>query len=725
MTRLAWLAGAMAAVALPVLASTAAGPASGEVTIRRDRWGVPHVFARRETDALYGAAYALAGDNLNGILKAYVAVNGDLARYFGKDFVEQDLNVRRWRILKEARRGFRRLPQEHQDLVRAFLAGLRAYMEDHPDRVPSWAPQLEPAHPIAAAHALAIWISVNQVRQGAADCQVVAGAAMSTRASAPHPLPASNQWVVMPSRTASGTAMHWADSHSPIDSERDEVRLRAGRFATSGIVPAGMFLPIIAHTDAIAWSFADGGPDVSDCYEILTLPGSDDIYRVDGSERRVIRESVSLEVREAASVAATFEYVRINGVLAPVVARIPGRIFAIATPYMHSAEAMTAQVIAMNQARSVDEFRQALALCGLFPENVMAADSRGNAYYARTGLVPRRPAGFDWQRPVSGNTSATAWLGYHPLADLIEVMNPNAGFMVNTNNAPDLVTPSGEVRASDYPAYVFNDVPGRNNDRGERALGLLGERSAVTVEELVAIGFDEYWPWTRKWQGVLRAALAGSDSAERSAEQQRVLNLLLAFDGIARHESAEALGYLRWRHAVSDLAAERKLEAEELARRVQSGATTPEDQSLMLEAAARVARHPEPGVTLGHRFRIGRGNVTWPLGGVSIQYDGIAEHTLRGLACKETPRGNATCVPTHGQRHPILTVLSTPVRALSLVPFGQSSDPASPHHSDQARLMSEKRLKPTLLEVADPRTDFVSEVVVSVRPWTQAAGQIR
>jgi hypothetical protein len=36
------------------------------------------------------------------------------------------------------------------------------------------------------------------------------------------------------------------------------------------------------------------------------------------------------------------------------------------------------------------------------------------------------------------------------------------------------------------------------------------------------------------------------------------------------------------------------------------------------------------------------------------------------------------------------------VRGASLVPFGVSGDPASPHFFDQAKLLHEKRLKPEL-----------------------------
>ncbi len=53
-------------------------------------------------------------------------------------------------------------------------------------------------------------------------------------------------------------------------------------------------------------------------------------------------------------------------------------------------------------ARDYRGIMAGLNLRQLFPQNVMVADSSGNIYYQRTGRVPKRPAGYDWSRPVDG-----------------------------------------------------------------------------------------------------------------------------------------------------------------------------------------------------------------------------------------------------------------------------------------------------------------------------------
>ena len=45
------------------------------------------------------------------------------------------------------------------------------------------------------------------------------------------------------------------------------------------------------------------------------------------------------------------------------------------------------------------------------------------------------------------------------------------------------------------------------------------------------------------------------------------------------------------------------------------------------------------------------------------------------------------------------------VRSVSVTPYGQSGDPASPHFQDQAQLLSDSRFKPALFDWDDVAAD--------------------
>src|SRR5439155_7818799 len=161
---------------------------------------------------------------------------------------------------------------------------------------------------------------------------------------------------------------------------------------------------LLVTTRRVAWGMTTGAPDVSDCYEIEVDPATPRRYLYDGKPAPIEARPVTVRVKDGAPVTRPLEYTRHNGVLSPVVARAGGKAYVVSTSFMHDAGLFDEEVYRMNLARNVGEVKQAMKLLGMFPQNVMVGDAEGGSFYLRAGKTPRRPAGFDWKRPVPGNT---------------------------------------------------------------------------------------------------------------------------------------------------------------------------------------------------------------------------------------------------------------------------------------------------------------------------------
>jgi acyl-homoserine-lactone acylase len=76
---------ALATTLLAAPATALAAPHHYRVTIKRDRFGIPHISGRNYADVAYGYGYAIAQDNICVLADTYVTVDAERSRYFGPD----------------------------------------------------------------------------------------------------------------------------------------------------------------------------------------------------------------------------------------------------------------------------------------------------------------------------------------------------------------------------------------------------------------------------------------------------------------------------------------------------------------------------------------------------------------------------------------------------------------------------------------------------------------
>jgi penicillin amidase len=113
----------------------AAGPAgsgaqTGEIVVKRDEFGVPHVFAPDRRAVSYGAGYALAQDRLWQMHVFRHLGKGELSRILGPLTIDLDKDTRFWTYTAEERaRRFETWPEELQEDLKAFVAGINAWID--------------------------------------------------------------------------------------------------------------------------------------------------------------------------------------------------------------------------------------------------------------------------------------------------------------------------------------------------------------------------------------------------------------------------------------------------------------------------------------------------------------------------------------------------------------------------------------------------------------------
>ena len=454
--------------------------------IRRDTYGVPHVWGRTDADAAYGLAWAHAEDDFLTIQQTLLAARGKLATVYGPDAAPVDYFVQLLRIPETVEAGWPRLPADVRALCTAYADGLNHFAQKHPSEALFGLFPLEGKDIVAAfTQKVPLFFGLDGVLGSlfSEERPDLEAAAMPTVRYG------SNVFAVSPLRSAAGETMLVSNSHQPwtgpVAWYEAHVTSDEGWDMTGALFPA---MPMLAlgHNRDLAWSFTVNSPDLIDVYELEIDPNDPDRYRLDGEWLTLETRRVGIQVRLAGRLRWTFNQDALWSEFGPVV-RQPHGTYAIRYAGMGQT-GLVEQLYRMNRATGFEEWKAALATQDGLPSfNIGYADAEGTIALVYHGLFPDRDPAFDWSGYLPGNTSQTLWSGYVPLDDLPWVIDPAGGFIQNSNSTP-FTAALQELDPADYPEAMGVEV--QETNRSLRSRELLASDSSLTADELAAIKWD-------------------------------------------------------------------------------------------------------------------------------------------------------------------------------------------------------------------------------------------
>jgi len=657
MKKFAWLL-AFALLAISPLA------VAGKIEILRDEYGVPHIFAATAEGAAFGSGYAQAEDRLEEMLRNYRKAEGSMAEAFGQEYVFHDYRQRVWRHRLVAEQHYKDLDPKIRAICEAFQAGVRKFMNEHPEQVPSWAPRLEPWQMVALSRYI-IW--------GWPEGE--AGGDLKRVGIDPDPVAyhGSNEMLLAPARTAMHAPIAIIDPHLSWYGEFRfyEMRIYGGELSFSGAAILGLPFPSLGHNRFLSIAMTTGGPDTSDAYEEEVQDGK---YKFKGEWRPLDVRTERIPVKVGSEM--KWQDVRIESTHhGPIVAHKNGKAYSMAIPYANEYRMLdTAWRIAT--AHNLAEAKQALAGLQFMAQNIMIGTVDGDIYYVRNGRVPIRPKGCDSSRPMPGSTGNCEWQGIHPFSDLVQTLNPPQGYMQNCNVSPFAMMKESPLVPETWAAhpYLYNDGRRPPHQRAAMMVDLLDRAKDVTAEEAIAIAFSpEVWH-AGLWQ----------ERIHRAAPDSAFASMLVAWDHRSEANSRAALGFYLFKTALGNTG-----------RAVDPPDSLSDEavREALIKAEQRLDGDFGPTAVFGTLFRVGRqgGSRTWPVSGGTLQEAGMA--TPRAISFSQV---GDQMVGHSGQTSTQIVILTRPPQSYMVIPLGESDHPESGHWDDQAeKLFSRSQAKPT------------------------------
>ena len=675
------------------------GADQGKTVVYRDTFGVPHIYAPTVEAGMYAMGWTQAEDRPEELLKNLLLAIGEFSSIAGPAALQSDIRSHMWDHYGTSKRLADRVNSDIRRVNQAYARGMNDFYASNPDDLPAWwgDRQVDEFMIMAFGRLFLYNWSIDDAYSDLRRGGVSPGF--------DNPQRGSNQWAVSPSRSASGDAILYIDPHLSWwgPSRFWALRIHAGELEGSGVTLPGSPGIGLGHNANVAWAMTTGGPDTADVYELTLKDGDPTKYLFDGKYRDFEGREVTINVRGQEPEKVTL-WSSHHG---PIVAMRNGKAYAAAMAYADEVE-VTEAWMTFNTAKDYRGMMEGLATLQLFPQNVMVADTSGNIYYQRTGRVPRRPAGYDWSKPVDGSTSATSWQGVHPASDHVQLLNPPQGYMQNCNISPDGMVVGSPLTKDRYPSYIYESSGRSMNQRGARAIELLSGDDSVTIEEALAYAVDVHPAGVERWIEVIEMAdRKFGDTLRSNGDYTEGMEDILGWDQELRRDSSGALKYYYWRQQLvedhgADVVRDVAARIDFLFNPVVNEPIPPvnlSDEALKAALASfenAMAKLKEDHGLLravyGDKFRVGRDDKSWPLGGGGGR---TGTTTLRNVGYG-SENEDKTRWGRSGQTSTQIVVLSEPVQSWMYLPVGQSDRPDSPHYTSYAeKAFSERELRPT------------------------------
>jgi penicillin amidase len=546
------------------------------VTILRDRWGVPHIYAQDQHDLFFAQGFVAAQDRLFQMELWKRLGQGRLAEILGPAMLERDVNARRLRYRGAMAAEYASYSHDTKGILEAFTEGINADIRNLTSpggpglpvefRLAGFSP--ESWKPEDCILRMAGFPMTGNAARELFHAQLVAlvGAEGAARLLDLDPVlkldPApgldlsglsadflrnlpgsderlefppepgvlgSNNWTLSGKLTTTGRPMLANDPHRAIvlASLRYVVHLVAPGWDVIGAGEPALPGVAIGHNQHVAWGITIFAVDQQDLY-VETTDAADPLrYKTKAGWERMCVEEEVFRIKGKPSVRVPIKFTR-HG---PVLWEDPAHHRVLALRWV-GAEPGTAgylSSLAIDRVQNWQQFEAAMPRWKVPPENIVYADTAGNIGEHSMGLTPLRK-NWSGQLPVPGD-QGYEWSGWIPAAHLPHQLNPAAGFVGTANH---------RMIPEDYPYKVGNEwsAPYRFLRIHEVLSEAATHGQKLSLEDLGRLQSDVVSLPARKLQPLLAHAAGSSPGAPAQ--------LLLSWNCSVDRDSAAAALFEIW-----------------------------------------------------------------------------------------------------------------------------------------------------------------------------------
>ncbi len=642
------------------------------ITIARDSFGVPHIFAPTDPEVAYGIAWAHAEDDFETLQLVVLSGKEKLGTGLGKKGAEGDYVIKLLRIRKTVEEQWHTLSPDFVELIKGYVAGLNAYAKAHPQEVryKKAFPFNEKDYMTAVVFSTSLFCGVDDAIPQILGGKVATIPGFNTQGS--------NAFAMNSLKTTTGESFLAINAHQPntgpVAFYEAHLQSEQGWNMLGGLFPGGC---LIFHgtNENLGWAHTVNYQDKIDIYQLEINPANKNQYRFDGEWLPLEEKKAKLRVK---GIPITIGKKIWWSKYGPTLKTAKG-VFSLRVPAIMDIKALE-QWYRMNKSRNFSEFYQAVSMTSLPMFNITYADRYDTIFYISNGKMPRRnpdPA-YNWKSTLPGNTSATLWTTFKAVTELPQYVNPPSGYLFNTNHSPFLATDSRYNL--DRNKFDKNDgYETFHNNRSQRVTELIHSEK-IDYSTFKRIKFDQQLPQQLKYTYGIDSMLS-LDPAGYPAIREVVSNFQ-SWDRKAIATSKGAAVFLLTYYYLAD---KLRGEAPRQITRAEAVATYQYVHDYMIQHFGKT------DLVLGDVQKLVRGSDARPAWGFpDVLTPSFSEPYINGM--RRVTGGDAYICFVRYPKNGGLPQLE------SVNTFGASMHPDSPHFKDQMTLFQNQQTKPMTLD---------------------------
>ncbi|MGD0781567.1 MAG: penicillin acylase family protein [Candidatus Aminicenantales bacterium] len=545
-----------------------------DVTVYRDEFAVPHIFAGNEDDLYRATGYVMAQDRLWQMDLIRRATAGRLSEIFGQKLIDTDLFMRLLRIPDKSRRALAQTAPPMVRALEAFADGVNQCLAALGKKLPlefallGYAPEpWLPEHTLNLIGYMA-WMGADTTaedrfldeagRKLGFDSEkfkellphpelyktvihpdfkpdpgrlraasIIGGARTQLRALGLSISAASNNWAVSGARSVTGKPLLANDMH--LDYGLPGIWYQIHQVAEGSLDVTGVTIPgspfiVAGHNDRIAWGYTFVEPDALDLYRETVDSAPPGRYRFNGAWHPLEIRRETIRIKGCSEAVRTVRSTPHGPIISSEADFARGEALAMRWVGLDDSNESRA-AYEMNRARNWKEFTAALRNFAAVAVNTIYADVDGNIGLYTCGSIPIRRKG-DGLGVLPGDSDEYDWTGRVPFEALPHTFNPPGGAVFSANNKP---------AGDDYPYSIGHYF---TRERVDRIRELLAEKPRFGIDDFIRMQADLK---SRRAESLGRIFSGLLDrAADLGPDERRALGLMKAWDAEFRADSPAA-----------------------------------------------------------------------------------------------------------------------------------------------------------------------------------------